>query len=501
MAAPATAIIGYDLDFAETLPKLFPRRPSLKDDLAGKPEAAPMHGVAQRQPAGRLFHRRGAGAGAGLRTHVGLRQCRRGQGILRRHQDQIQFPLQSRLWRSGRRLSRAARASTSTKRARSCEDAGGRYRAGRLFGCACWTAKKFWPITLKKWRAAMPRRWRRWSKRRWRCRHRFCRTGPPGRHHRARHLHRPAGRPGLHARFAGGAAQAADWRDHAGSDGRRNRKARSAAAIHDAKRDEAYLLLWENGETVLAPAVMPFAEAVEKIRGFGPCALAGTGAPAAHQALGADFTLTRYPPARCPVGGAAGASAARRPMRRPRRFICARPTPSFPAAKPGMTPRCSTSRKDDVAASGGAACQRLRRSLDSRRDLPICSPPRALSPFICRTVLCWRGLRAAKRKFSPWRWRPGARAGSGPRFAAGRLPSCRAALGAESHVPGSRHRQSRRAGALCRARLCAGRASAKPIIRRGMPAGRRRPDPQAAASAGQGISPNLAGHTRQWRRA
>ena len=82
-----------------------------------------------------------------------------------------------------------------------------------------------------------------------------------------------------------------------------------AAAIHDAKRDEAYLLLWEKGETVLAPAVMPFAEAVEKIRGFGPCALAGTGAPAAASALGRGFSAQRYPPARCAVGGAAGADA------------------------------------------------------------------------------------------------------------------------------------------------------------------------------------------------
>jgi tRNA threonylcarbamoyladenosine biosynthesis protein TsaB len=65
-----------------------------------------------------------------------------------------------------------------------------------------------------------------------------------------------------------------------------------AAAIHDAKRDEAYLLLWEKGETVLAPAVLPFAEAVEKIRGFGPCALVGTGAPAAHDKLGAKFALS-----------------------------------------------------------------------------------------------------------------------------------------------------------------------------------------------------------------
>jgi tRNA threonylcarbamoyladenosine biosynthesis protein TsaB len=65
-----------------------------------------------------------------------------------------------------------------------------------------------------------------------------------------------------------------------------------AAVLHDAKRDEAYLLLWEQGDTKLAPQVLPFAEAVEKIRDFGPCTLAGTGAPAAHSKLGAAFTLS-----------------------------------------------------------------------------------------------------------------------------------------------------------------------------------------------------------------
>jgi tRNA threonylcarbamoyladenosine biosynthesis protein TsaB len=65
-----------------------------------------------------------------------------------------------------------------------------------------------------------------------------------------------------------------------------------AAAIHDAKRDEAYLLLWEKGRTVFPPAVLPFAEAAEKIRAFGACVLTGTGAAAAREKLGADFTLT-----------------------------------------------------------------------------------------------------------------------------------------------------------------------------------------------------------------
>src|SRR5579862_9396341 len=65
-----------------------------------------------------------------------------------------------------------------------------------------------------------------------------------------------------------------------------------AAAIHDAKRDEAYLLLWEKHATVLAPTVMPFDQAVARIRAFGPCALCGTGASAAGEALGEGFALT-----------------------------------------------------------------------------------------------------------------------------------------------------------------------------------------------------------------
>lgn len=65
-----------------------------------------------------------------------------------------------------------------------------------------------------------------------------------------------------------------------------------AAAIHDARRDEAYLSLWDRGETVLEPEVLPFADAVEKIRAFGACALTGTGAPAAAESLGPEFTLT-----------------------------------------------------------------------------------------------------------------------------------------------------------------------------------------------------------------
>jgi tRNA threonylcarbamoyladenosine biosynthesis protein TsaB len=54
--------------------------------------------------------------------------------------------------------------------------------------------------------------------------------------------------------------------------------AERAAAIHDARRDEAYLLLWD--------------KAVARIRSFGSCALCGTGAVQAGAGLGAGFTVT-----------------------------------------------------------------------------------------------------------------------------------------------------------------------------------------------------------------
>ena len=65
-----------------------------------------------------------------------------------------------------------------------------------------------------------------------------------------------------------------------------------AAVIHDARREEAYLLLKDGEQVVLQPCVMTFADAVEHIRVFGPCALAGTGAAVAKDMLGADFTLS-----------------------------------------------------------------------------------------------------------------------------------------------------------------------------------------------------------------
>jgi tRNA threonylcarbamoyladenosine biosynthesis protein TsaB len=65
-----------------------------------------------------------------------------------------------------------------------------------------------------------------------------------------------------------------------------------AAAIHDARRNEAYLSLQQGADVILEPTVMPFTDALARIRAFGPCALAGSGAPIAFDALGTDYVLS-----------------------------------------------------------------------------------------------------------------------------------------------------------------------------------------------------------------
>jgi ribosomal-protein-alanine N-acetyltransferase len=62
--------------------------------------------------------------------------------------------------------------------------------------------------------------------------------------------------------------------------------------MHDARREEAYLALVENGVMTLAPRVLPIAAAVDAVRAFGPCALAGTGAPLAKNSLDDGFVLS-----------------------------------------------------------------------------------------------------------------------------------------------------------------------------------------------------------------
>lgn len=65
-----------------------------------------------------------------------------------------------------------------------------------------------------------------------------------------------------------------------------------AAAIHDARRNEAYLLLKAGPDVLQQPVVLPFGQAVDRIRAFGACALAGTGAAAAFENLGAGYHLS-----------------------------------------------------------------------------------------------------------------------------------------------------------------------------------------------------------------
>ena len=83
-----------------------------------------------------------------------------------------------------------------------------------------------------------------------------------------------------------------------------------AAAIHDARREEAYLLLQQDEAIVQQPVVMPFEEAVDRIRTFGACALAGTGAQAVVENLGAGFLLSAI---RQPDAWWVARPAARRP--------------------------------------------------------------------------------------------------------------------------------------------------------------------------------------------
>jgi tRNA threonylcarbamoyladenosine biosynthesis protein TsaB len=67
-----------------------------------------------------------------------------------------------------------------------------------------------------------------------------------------------------------------------------------AAVIHDARREEAYLLLKDGNDIVQPPVVLPFTEASARIQAFGACAVAGTGAALARETLGHGFVLSSH---------------------------------------------------------------------------------------------------------------------------------------------------------------------------------------------------------------
>ncbi|MGE8357944.1 MAG: malonic semialdehyde reductase [Microvirgula sp.] len=86
MAAPVTAIVAHDSQFAELLPRLYPH--------------ADARSVPQRHAAGRLPDPGRARPRAGLRADVRLRQCRAGCRVLSRWPLEVELPGQSRFWRS-----------------------------------------------------------------------------------------------------------------------------------------------------------------------------------------------------------------------------------------------------------------------------------------------------------------------------------------------------------------------------------------------------------------
>lgn len=72
MAAPVTVIIAYDLKFYDSLPRLFPHYPAMRDMFVNNPQliqdcAAELYLVRS------LHDTCGAGLGTGLRADVGLR--------------------------------------------------------------------------------------------------------------------------------------------------------------------------------------------------------------------------------------------------------------------------------------------------------------------------------------------------------------------------------------------------------------------------------------------
>ena len=84
MAAPVTAIIGYDLKFAEQMPKLFPARPQMKDAFAD-PKLAELSAFRNGTLQGGYFIIAARALGLDCGPMSGLRQCRRRPRIFRRH--------------------------------------------------------------------------------------------------------------------------------------------------------------------------------------------------------------------------------------------------------------------------------------------------------------------------------------------------------------------------------------------------------------------------------
>jgi 3-hydroxypropanoate dehydrogenase len=101
MQAPVCAIVGYDLEFYEQLPKLFPHTDA-RSWFVGQDGKIKVNAFRNGTLQG-AYPILAARAGPRYRADVGFRQRQRGQGIFRRHQRQVEFPVQSRLRRLGGR--------------------------------------------------------------------------------------------------------------------------------------------------------------------------------------------------------------------------------------------------------------------------------------------------------------------------------------------------------------------------------------------------------------
>lgn len=90
MAAPVTVIIGFDLDFHEKLPYLFPHTDAkawFDGPQQGRHEAAIRNGSLQG-----AYLILAARAGPGCRPDVRLRPGQGRRSVLRRHLHQVEFP-------------------------------------------------------------------------------------------------------------------------------------------------------------------------------------------------------------------------------------------------------------------------------------------------------------------------------------------------------------------------------------------------------------------------
>ena len=179
--------------------------------------------------------------------------------------------------------------------------------------------------------------------------------------------------------------------------------------------------------------------------------------PPAHQALGAGFTAQPISASPMPSNGWRVWPLARPAFRcvPRRRFICARPTPSFPAAK--CRGRCDNpavrSRPKTTSRTPWPRCMRgsFRRSLVCLPLGPPCSPrqrPFRLSSagWFCRC--CVR--RAMRPRSSPWQCRRRAGAGDWARRIASSPPPVTPRVWACTSLfleVGTEN--PRRAGALC----------------------------------------------------